>query len=98
MWRASQPSCAIGNSAYFDGLSTHVGLPPVQRLGSLMTLVVSWVVALLADLALAQVGVPAGVALVLALLALHGANVLLRRLGASMLVCLQDVDEVSHGG
>jgi hypothetical protein len=36
-----------------------------------MTLVVSWVVALLADLALAQVSVPAGVALVLALLALH---------------------------
>ena len=41
---------------------------------------VSWVVVLPADLALAQVGVPAGVALVLALLAPHGANVLLRRL------------------
>jgi hypothetical protein len=37
-------------------------------------------VVLLADLALAQVDVPAGLALVVALLALHGANALLRRL------------------
>ena len=51
-----------------------------RRHGWLLTLVVSWVVVLLADLALAQVDVPAGLALVLALLALHGANALLRRL------------------
>lgn len=51
-----------------------------RRHGWLLTLVVSWVVVLLADLALAQVDVPAGLALVLALLALHGANAALRRL------------------
>lgn len=51
-----------------------------RRHGWLLTLVVSWVVVLLADLALAQVDVPAGLALVLALLALHGANAVLRRL------------------
>jgi hypothetical protein len=51
-----------------------------RRHGWLLTLVVSWVVVLLADLALAQVDVPAGLALVLALLALHGTNGQLRRL------------------
>ena len=49
--------------------------------GWLLTLAVSWIVVLAADLALAQVDVPAGLALGLALLALHGANALLRRLG-----------------
>jgi hypothetical protein len=51
-----------------------------RRYGWLLTLAVSWVAVLLADLALAQVQVPAGLALALALLALHGANALLRRL------------------
>ena len=54
-----------------------------KRHGWLLTLVVSWVVVLLADIALAQVDVSAGLALVLALLAVHGANALLRRLGRS---------------
>ena len=48
--------------------------------GWLVTLAVSWIVVLAVDLALAQVDVPAGLALGLALLALHGANALLRRL------------------
>jgi hypothetical protein len=52
-----------------------------RRHGWLMTLAVSWIVVLLADLALAQADVPAGLALGLALLALHGAGALLRRLG-----------------
>jgi hypothetical protein len=46
-----------------------------------VTLVVSWLAVLAADLALAQVDVPAGAALALALLALHGASALLRRQG-----------------
>ena len=51
-----------------------------RRHGWLVTLAASWVVVLLADFALAQVDVPAGIALIFALLALHGANALLRRL------------------
>jgi hypothetical protein len=51
-----------------------------RRHGWLLTLALSWVAVLLADLALAQVDVPAGLALVLAVLALHGANALLRRM------------------
>jgi hypothetical protein len=51
-----------------------------RRRGWLLTLAASWVVVLIADLVLAQVDVPAVVALGLALLALHGANALLRRL------------------
>ena len=49
--------------------------------GWLLTLLASWVAVLLADLALAQIHVPAIAALLLALLALHGAGALLRRLG-----------------
>jgi hypothetical protein len=45
-----------------------------------LTLVASWLAVLALDLALAQVDVPVGAALVLALLALHGASALLRRL------------------
>src|SRR5688500_11831108 len=45
-----------------------------------LTLLASWLTVLAADLALAQVEVPVGAALVLALLALHGASTLLRRL------------------
>jgi hypothetical protein len=48
--------------------------------GWLLTLTASWAAVLLTDLALAQVDVPAGLALVLAMLSLHGANALLRRL------------------
>jgi hypothetical protein len=48
--------------------------------GWLLTLLAAWVAVLLADLALAQAHVPAMVALVLALVALHGAGALLRRL------------------
>jgi hypothetical protein len=48
--------------------------------GWLLTLLAAWVAVLLADLALAQAHVPAIVALVLALVALHGAGALLRRL------------------
>jgi hypothetical protein len=51
-----------------------------RRHGWLLTLATSWVVVFLADLALSLVAVPAGVALLLALLALHGAGALLRRL------------------
>ena len=49
--------------------------------GWLLTLLASWVAVLLADLALAQIHVPAIGALLLALLALHAAGALLRRLG-----------------
>jgi hypothetical protein len=45
-----------------------------------LTLVISWAVVLAADLALAQLPVPAGLALLLALLALHTVSALLRRL------------------
>jgi hypothetical protein len=51
-----------------------------RRRDWLLTLLTSWVVVLLADLGLASVTVPAGVALAVALLALHGASALLRRL------------------
>jgi hypothetical protein len=51
-----------------------------RRHGWLLSLMTSWVVVLLADLALAQVRVPAVLALLLALLALHGAGAVLRRL------------------
>jgi hypothetical protein len=45
-----------------------------------LTLVISWAVVLAADFALAQIPVPAGLALLLALLALHTVGALLRRL------------------
>jgi hypothetical protein len=51
-----------------------------RRHGWLLTLAISWIAVLLVDLALAQVDVPAAVALVIAVLALHGASALLRRL------------------
>jgi hypothetical protein len=51
-----------------------------KRQGWFLTLVASWLAVLAVDLALAQVDVPVGAALVLALLALHGASALLRRL------------------
>jgi hypothetical protein len=51
-----------------------------RRHGWLLTLAASWLAVLAVDLALSQVDVPAGVALALAVLALHGASALLRRL------------------
>jgi hypothetical protein len=48
--------------------------------GWFSTMVASWLAVLASDLALAQIDVPAGAALALALLALHGASALLRRL------------------
>jgi hypothetical protein len=51
-----------------------------RRHGWLFTLLASWLAVLATDLALAQVDVPVGAAVVLALLALHGASALLRRL------------------
>ena len=51
-----------------------------KRHGWLLTLLASWVAVLLADLALSRIVVPAAAALVLALLALHGAGSLLRRM------------------
>jgi hypothetical protein len=51
-----------------------------RRHGWLSILLLSWITVLAADLALSRVAVPAGVALLLALLALHGAGTLLRRL------------------
>jgi hypothetical protein len=48
--------------------------------GWLLTLMIGWVAVLLADLGLAQLHVPAVIALLLALLALHGASAVLRRL------------------
>jgi hypothetical protein len=50
-----------------------------KRHGWTLTLAASWLAVLAADLALAQVDVPAGAALALALLALHGAGALLQR-------------------
>ncbi len=46
----------------------------------LVILLASWVTVLVADLALSRVDVPAGIALLLALLALHGSGALLRRM------------------
>jgi hypothetical protein len=51
-----------------------------RRHSWLPTLAASWIAVLAADLTLAQVDMPAGLALVLAVLALHGAQALLRRL------------------
>ena len=51
-----------------------------KRHGWLLTLLASWVAVLLADFTLSRVVVPPAVALVLALLALHGAGASLRRL------------------
>jgi len=50
--------------------------------GWLFTLITAWVTVLLADLVLALFSVPAGIALALAVLALHGAGLLLRRFDA----------------
>ena len=52
-----------------------------KRHGWFVTLLASWLVVLATDLALARVDLPAGAALALALLALHGASALLRRQG-----------------
>jgi hypothetical protein len=62
--------------ALFAVVFAHVS----RRRGWLVSLVSSWGVVLLADLGLAQLTVPAWLALVLALLALHGAGLLLSRL------------------
>jgi hypothetical protein len=51
-----------------------------RRHGWLLTLVTGWLAVLLSDLVLARLAVPAVVALLLALLALHGAGAVLRRL------------------
>jgi hypothetical protein len=51
-----------------------------RRHGWVLTLVAGWVAVLLADLVLARLAVPAVVALLFALLALHGAGAMLRRL------------------
>lgn len=59
-----------------------------RRHGWLLTLAASWLAVLATDLALAQVHVPAGAALALALLALHGASALLRRQGRQSLQLL----------
>ena len=45
-----------------------------------MILLASWVTVLVADLALSRIAVAAGIALLLALLALHGSGALLRRM------------------
>jgi hypothetical protein len=50
------------------------------RHGWLVILLTSWVTVLVADLALSRIAVPAGIALLLALLALHGSGALLRRM------------------
>jgi hypothetical protein len=51
-----------------------------DRHGWLMILLTSWVTVLVADLALSRLTVPAGIALLLALLALHAAGAVLRRI------------------
>jgi hypothetical protein len=51
-----------------------------RRHGWLVILLTSWVTVLVADLALSRVTMPAAAALLLALLALHGADALLRRM------------------
>ena len=53
-----------------------------RRHAWLLTLATAWVTVLLADLVLARFNVPAGIALALAVLALHGAGLLLRRFEA----------------
>ena len=55
-----------------------------RRHGWLVILLTSWVTVLIADLALSRVTVPATAALLLALLALHGADALLRRMDQPM--------------
>jgi hypothetical protein len=51
-----------------------------RRHGWLLILLISWITVLAADLALSRLAVPASIALLLALLALHGAGRLLRRM------------------
>ena len=73
---ASAATLAIVPLALFALIFAHL----TRRHGWLMTLMLGWVVVLLADLALAQVRLPATIALLLALIALHGASAVLRRL------------------
>jgi MFS family permease len=64
---ASAATLAIVPLALFALISAHLS----RRHGWLLTLMIGWVVVLLAALALAQVRLPAVIALLLALLALH---------------------------
>jgi MFS family permease len=73
---ASAATLAIVPLALFALIFAHLS----RRHGWLLTLMIGWVVVLLADLALAQVSPPAVSALLLALIALHGASAVLRRL------------------
>ena len=68
----------------------------LSGVGWLVTLAVSWIVVLLADLALAQIDVPAGLALGLGLLALHGVSALLRRLGQPAPALCQHLGGICH--
>jgi Integral membrane protein TerC family len=73
---ASAGTLAIVPLALFALIFAHL----TRRHGWLLTLMIGWVVVLLADLALAQIRLPAVIALLLALIALHGASAVLRRL------------------
>jgi hypothetical protein len=72
---ASSATSGIVPLAFFAVVFGHLS----KRHGWFVTLLANWLVVLATDLALARVDVPAGAALALALLALHGASALLRR-------------------
>lgn len=72
---ASAATLGIVSLAFFAVVFAYLS----KRHGWFVTLLASWLVVLATDLALSRVDVPAGAALALALLALHGASALLRR-------------------
>jgi hypothetical protein len=72
---ASAATLGIVPLAFFAVVFAYVS----RRHGWFVTLTASWLAVLATDLALARVNIPAGAALALALLALHGASALLRR-------------------
>lgn len=73
---ASAATLAIAPLALFALIFAYLS----RRHSWLPTLTIAWIAVLLVDLVLSRVRVPAAVALLLALLALHGAGALLRRL------------------
>jgi hypothetical protein len=78
---ATAATLGVAPLAFFAVVFAYVS----RRRGWLVTLAASWAAVLLADLGLALLRVPPAVALVVALVALHAAGFLLRRLPTSVL-------------
>jgi hypothetical protein len=75
-YAASAATLAVVPLAFFALIFAYLS----RRHGWLLTLMASWGAVLVTDVALSRIRVPAALALLLALLALHGAGALLRRL------------------